>query len=259
MLDDKAGDKDIAKQQKKSGEFYTEEPTGLSFDRLYKAMNRELPWPIAYVVALVLRGRGLIGWPLQPMDAFGPVGSEMRISFEQIPPTAMSAWAPVIEQLRDLKFEPIEFAIADMIGQKRKVESLWIDEVGTTLVTLEWMRMPGATGVEENVAVEFNSYGLDDPEITTMWLSPKHMFDFDLFDLPFVEIEQESSRKPLSDAYQRHLSRITRRDFQYLTDENDVAEHLQRSERRFQALLDQGLLRRISQQEIDRLAQIEFE
>ena len=252
-------DKDKAKEEEVSGEYFTEDPTILGFHKLYKMMNRELPRPVAFIVASILRVRGFAGWPLQAMDAFGPVGSDASITFDQIPAPAMAAWAPVIEQLRDLKFEPIQFAIANVIGRKRKMESLWIDVAGTTLATLEWTRMPGAHGIEENVHVELNSYGSDDPEITTMWLSPKHLLEFDLFDLPFVEIQSVSNRKPLRIAFEMHLDRIVGRDFQLLTNENDVAEHLLRSKRRFDALLKQGLLRRISPQEIHRLTPVAFE
>ncbi len=147
--------------------YYVEELTAVPFGTMRRSLATAVPEPVAFALAAFFRMRGLLGWPLKPTHAVGGVGSELVVEADGLPPRAVSRWAPIIEQLRDLGFSPLKCSLGDVIGAKEQASIVLLDEPGSTIATLEWIRMRGGEGVAEKTPLEFNSYADRDPEIMT--------------------------------------------------------------------------------------------
>lgn len=239
-------------------QYYAEEITAVPFGTMRKSLATAVPDPVAFVLAGFFRMRGLLGWPMKPTYAVGGVGSEQVVEPDALPPRAISRWAPIIEQLRDLGFSPIKYSIADVIGQKQQASILFLDEPGRTIATLEWIRMPGGEGIAEKAPLEFNSYAKDDPEIMTGFVPKEDLALAGMLTLDFVDSSLFPNHLPLADVYHRHLARIEGRLFHQMSPEEALPEHRKRSERRFNWALEQGLLRPLAPAEISRLREMDL-
>ena len=239
--------------------YYTDEITAVPFGLLTKSLSSVLPSPAALVVAAALRIRGLMGWPLKPTYAVGELGSERNVAYDAIPPRALSRWAPILEELRDLGFAPLKYSLPDMIGEKEQAAAYFLDETGSTIATLEWMRMRGAEGIEEKTPFEFNSYAKDDPEIMTGSVAKEDMVLSDLLQLDFVDLLVLPNHHRPSEIYQRHLERTRGRSFYQMTPEAAVEENRVRTKRRFEWVLNQSLLRPLSPAEVARVREMWLE
>lgn len=237
--------------------YYAEELTAVPFMTMAKALSNTIPAPIAYPIAACFRLRGLVRWPLKPTYGVGELGSELEVEKDALPPRALAKMAPLFETLHDLGFTPLKFAIADVIGEKEHVAALWMDQQASTLATCEWMRMRGADGVEEATPVELNSYCGDDPDLMTGWLPKEHIALSEMLRLDFVEMHCVANSTPLRVAYERHQQRsAARSDLFQMTREAALEEHQRRAQRRFDWVVDRGLLRPMSPKEVQRVKQL---
>jgi hypothetical protein len=234
-------------------QYFAEEITAVPFEILARSLCNVAPAAFAYPLAAFFRLRGMVSWPLRPMYAVGELGSERIVDPTELPTRALSRWAPLIKQLDDLGFIPLKYAIADMIGEKEHVAAVFLDALGTTMVTLEWLRMRGADGLEEKSPFEFNSYGDEDPEIMTGAMNKEDLILADMLTLDFVDAELLSNEMSLRQVYYRHKERIRSRTFYQMTTEAALKEHETRTVRRFTWAVERGLLRSLSQREIERL------
>lgn len=223
------------------------------FKLLARAMSNAAPAPLAYLLAAFFRLRGLMKWPLQPMYAVGEHGSERTVQRDEMPGRALARWAPITEQLEDLGFRALKYQIADVIGEKEQVAALFLDASGTTVATLEWLRMRGADGFEERSPLEFNSYGDDDPEVMTAAMTDEDLVLADMLQLEFVDSVLLSNRTPIRQLYERHEARVQRRSVYQMTPDAALEEHEKRSERRFSWVVRRGLLRPLRQAEVEML------
>ena len=239
--------------------YYADEITAVPFGMLKKSMSLVVPGPFAFLLAALFRIRGLMGWPLKPTYAVGGLGSEQDVSYDDLPSQAVSKWAPILEELRDLGFVPLRYCLPDIIGEKEQAAAYFLDQTGSTIATLEWMRMRGAEGIEEKVPYEFNSYARDDPEIMTGSVTKEDMVLSDLLQLEFVDLLILPDRHRPSEIYQRHLERTRGRSFYQMTPEAAVEENRIRAKRRFEWVLNQGLFRPLSPAEVARLREMSLE
>lgn len=235
------------------GAYFTEEVTAVPFGVLARALSGTIPAPLAYAIAALFRIRGLLRWPLRPTHAVGGPHSGRDVPRQSLPLAAQTRWAAILQRLEELGFRPLKFTIADIIGPKEHVAGVFLDAPGTTLLTLEWMRMPGAGGMEEASPYEFNSYADDDPEIMTGAVRPQDLPLADMLQLDFVDLEVHSNELAVGQVYQRHLARIEGRKFCPMSPEEALREHERRKERRFRWVLDRGLMRRLSDREVETL------
>jgi len=239
--------------------YYTEEITAVPFGVLRKGLSVVLPSPVAFVIAAVFRLRGLLGMPLKPSYAVGELGSERDVSYDEMPTHAISKWAPILEELRDLGFTPLKYTMPDIIGQKEQAAAYFLDNAGSTIATLEWMRMRGAEGIEEKTPFEFNSYARDDPEVMTGSVTKEDMALADMLKLDFVDLQVLPNTLRPTEVYQRHLQRIQGRSFYEMTPEAALQENKARARRRFEWVADQGLLRPLSPAEVARVSEMWLE
>ena len=239
--------------------YYTEEITAVPFGVMRKGLSAVAPAPIAFVFAAVFRIRGLLGMPLKPSYAVGELGSERDVSYDELPTHAVSKWAPILEELRDLGFAPLKYTLPDIIGEKEQAAACFLDNAGSTIATLEWMRMRGAQGIEEKTPFEFNSYAREDPEVMTGSVTKEDMALADMLKLDFVDLEVMPSTLRPTEVYQRHLDRIKGRSFYEMTSEAAIQENRARTKRRFEWVVDQGLLRPLSPAEVARVSEMWLE
>lgn len=230
--------------------YYAEEITAIPFSLLKRRMSSVIPGPTAFVMAAAFRLRGLLGMPLKPTYATGELGSEQDVSYDALPARALSRWAPILEEFRDLGFVPLTYSLPDMIGEKQQAAACFLDPTGSTIATLEWIRMRGAGGIEERTPFEFNSYAKDDPDVMTGAATKEDMVLADLLQLDFVDLQILPSHIRPSEIYRRHLERTRGRQFYQMTPETAIEENRTRAKRRFQWLLDKGLLRPLRPAEV---------
>lgn len=236
--------------------YYAEELTAVPFGAMSKSLSTMLPGPVAFAFAAFFKLRGLMGWPLKPTYAVGGLDSEREVTYDGLPPQALSRWAPILEDLRDCGFQPLRYTIGDTIGEKEQAAACFLDGSGSTIATLEWMRMRGGEGIEERTPLEFNSYADADPEIMTGLVTRQEMALADMLRLDFVDLLiLPDDHRPL-EVYQRHSRRTQGRSFYQMTPEAALMEHKKRTERRFQWAFDKGLLRLLKPNEIARLRQM---
>ena len=230
--------------------YYAEELTAAPFASMARGLKNILPAPMAYAIAAYFRLRGMLRWPLKAEYAVGGIGSGTEAPREAMPPRALSRWAPILEQLQDLGFQPLQYRIMDVIGAKEQAAAVFLDSAGGTLATLEWIRLRGAGGPEEQTPLEFNSYGADDPEIMTGWIKEEHIAMCDMLRLEFVDIEFHPDTRSIARVYRKHQERVAGRSIFTMTPEAALAEHRKRAERRFNWLVGRGLLRPLRESEI---------
>jgi hypothetical protein len=221
-------------------------------------MSAAAPAPLAWALAAWFRLRGILRWPLKPTYGVGDWESGQVVPRESLPPRALSRWAPLIEQLGDLGFSPLLYKIADTIGQKQQAVAMFLDQPGSTIATLEWIRMRGAEGDIEKTPLEFNSYAPEDPEIMTARVTKEELPLADMLKLPFVDMLVLAGQ-PLAETYRRHAARIEGRSCYQMNPESALQEHAKRSRRRFQWVLDQGLLRPLTEAEISQVRRLSLE
>jgi len=236
--------------------YYTEELTTIPFKTMRRSMAAMIPGPLAFGVAAYFRLRGLLRWPLPPTYATGDVGSERVVAWESLPARALSRWAPLIEQFRDLHFRPLKYSIGDTIGVKQQAAAVFLDAAGTTLATLEWIRMRGADGITEQSPFEFNSYAAEDPELMTGVVEDSARAMADLLKIAFVDAVLVSNRLTVAAAYRQHLTRIEGRPVFCLASEAALQEHERRRARRFAWAVQAGLLRWLSTAEVARVRKL---
>ncbi len=239
--------------------YYTEEITAVPYRTMKKCLSATVPSTVASVLAAFFRVRGILRWPLQPKYASGGPGSGRDAPREDLPSRALSRWAPILEQLGDLGFSPLKYSIGDVIGEKQQGMVLLLDSPGSTIATLEWIRMRGGQGIEEKAPLEFNSYAADDPEIMTASMAKEDLVLSELLKLDFVDTLLLPNHIRLKEVYHRHLVRTEGRMFYRMTPQAALKEHQTRSERRFRWALEQRLLRRLTSSEVDRVRMLRLD
>jgi hypothetical protein len=231
--------------------YYCEELTAVPFRVLSRGLAQTLPIPIAYCLAAIFRMRGMVRWYLSPSYGMGQASAARIVAAEELSLRAWSKWAPFLEQLRDLEFKVIAHRLPDVIGAREQCILLLLHSSGTIVATLEWMRVPGVPGPQEEVVLEFNSYGDRDPDILTGCTNPAHLIYADMFKLSFVDSYFMSNQLPIRTLLQAHRQRVGSRVMYCMNCESAQAEHQCRANRRFDWLLNSGLLRQLSAREIE--------
>lgn len=206
-------------------------------------------------MAALLRARGSLGWYLRPSYAMGQASDARIVTAEEIPSKAWGKWAPYLEQLRDLQFNIIAHRIPDIIGAREHCILLLLHSSGTIIATLEWMRSPGAEEPQELATLELNSYGATDPDILTGCTNPENLVYADMLKLNFVDSHFISNQEPVRVLLQLHQQRVGSKDVYRMNSESAQAEHLLRAKRRFEWLLQVGLVRQLTANEVEAVKQ----
>lgn len=231
-------------------EYYGEVLDSIPFSLSVNLMKQMLPAPLAYGIAGYFRLRHYLGIPTKPKYGFGPLGTSTVLPADQMPPRPMSRWAAKLEKLSDLGFRRIAFSVPDLIGAKESATALLLDESGSTFAVLEWMRMEGANGIEEQVPVEFDSYLMNGSEVMTGLVREEHLAIAGAFKMDFVDQLFLADDMSLKRGYESHLERIKKLQPMHFTPVNAKSEHEQHSLRRFNYLEELGILRKLTDREV---------
>lgn len=257
----------LAMQQAETQQYFTEELTAMKYGTVVRGLTGSgAPALVSHFLAITCSVRRVCRWPFKatyglPQPTAGPGGSlaRARVEEHEVPGRARAKWAPMLEQLYDLRFEVLYYSLANAIGYRHQATVALIDRMRSTVALVEWNRLPGANGVEENVSVEFDSYGDRDPEVMTASCNPEHMGFSEAFQLDFVNMEFLSNKFGLQHAYSTHTGRIKHGSFFQMTPEAAVEEHERRTQRRFEAMIELGLLRPLKIAEQRELSSVVFE
>lgn len=242
-----------------SEHYFTEELTAVPFGTLKRALSQEEPAWFAFCFAASMRLRGKLRWPLKPTYGVGGPGSEKIVERDAVPPRALSRWAPLTEQLHDLGFQPLRYSIGDAIGEKAQAAALFLDSPGSTIATLEWLRMRGVHALMEKTPIELNSYADEDPEVLTTVANRGEMALAGMFQLEFVDMEFLSDRLSVGEVYEKHQARARGRPVYRMNPDTALDVYEKRRDRRFTRILESGLLRPLSTVEISRVRERRLE
>lgn len=236
-----------------STRYYTEDTKNIPFRFLVHAISPMMPKPLAWVVAGTIRLFGKFGKGLPPAYGSGFPGSERVGEPGDLPASAIARWAPILEQLKDLDFEPLKCAISDTVGVKMNCSTLLLDPPGTTIAILEWSRINAANGIEEVTPLEFNSYRDDAPDIVTGVVRKIDVPMSEMLEIDSVEMISLEDNRPLAQRYQEHRDRCQGKRVLQMTFDKALEVARERAEKRFDQLLETGIIRELKPAEIEKL------
>lgn len=237
--------------------YYSIEISQVPFRYLCHAIGATMPRPVAWLIAAMIRLGSKVGLRLPPTygDAFP--GEEHLIDPQQLPPQAIARWAPLLEQLRDLGFEPLKTEHVPTVGGKLHYSTVLLDRPGTTMATLEWTRTSMGESFEEDVPLELNSYCDQGHDVVTGIVRKRDVPMAEVLQLDFVDMISVENNRPLAQRYREHQERQQGRRILQLTAEEALPVMRQRGEQRFNSLLAQGLLRELTAAEVEKLSQVD--
>jgi hypothetical protein len=186
------------------------------------------------------------------------VGSATQVDPSALPAPAIARWAPILEQLRDLGFQPLKCETADTVGAKLQCSTVLLDPPGETLAILEWIRMPAANGMEENTPLELNSYCDGEPDIVTGVVRKIDVAMSEMLNIDSVDLISLENNRPLAEHYATHQQRCVGKKLVRLTEENALRVVSERAQRRQQEVMDWGFLRELKPEEIERLRAVDL-
>ncbi|MEM8944088.1 MAG: hypothetical protein AAGD11_02815 [Planctomycetota bacterium] len=233
--------------------YYSENISKIPLPMLVQALAATMPRWIAWVLAIVVRTVDRFGKGLPPSHGVGFVGTEKVVGVDAIPAPAIARWAPLLEQLRDLGFEPIKCELAETVGTKLNCSTTLLDKLGTTTAIVEWSRMKGSAGMEEITPIELNSYRENAADIVTGIVRKIDVPMASMFEVDGVDMISLENNCPLAQRYQEHRDRCHDRQLMRLDTESALKVVHDRAQRRFAALLKTGFLRELTAEEITEL------
>ncbi|TWT78213.1 hypothetical protein Pla123a_10030 [Posidoniimonas polymericola] len=236
--------------------YYAEDISKVPYKLLRGALAKQLGI-VAGPVAFAFRLAGRFGLRLPPNCGVGFPGTDVEVDPSELPAAAVAKWAPLLEQLADLGFEPLRVRKSRVVGMKLQYAATLYQPRHGCVAILEWMRMQGAEGLEENTPLEFDSYCERGPDVMTGMVRREDVPLGAMFQLADVEIENHDNRGPLAERLARHRERCRGRDVIPLHADNVGPLIDDRANRRFGALMESGLLRELSEQEVERLRSID--
>ena len=239
--------------------YYTNELTAVPLRVLARGLGRQLPMPMAWLFASYFRLRGKLGFYFSPTFGVATLEDGRTIGQDQVPEMALRKWGPYLEQLRDLGFEIIAFRQPEVIGAKQSCVCLMWHPVTSVLTTLDWTRMPDATGVAEVACVEMNSYTTQDPEFMSVMVRREDMIYAEMFSIDFLDAYYMSNDFPVKLLLEKHLERIRGKPLMQISSDAAISVHKARNQRRFDWCVKAGLERPLSAKEVARVQQIRFE
>lgn len=271
--------------------YYGECIHAVPFHLMVDFLSQDLPRSIAWMVTASIRAKEWLGLGDLPASCSGPVGSDTRLPREQMPGRPMSRWSARLEVLGDLGFQPLAFAVGDHVGAKESASILLLDDganndganndganndgannddansgeagSGSVFALLEWFRMPGASGIEEQNLLELNSLitcsGGDSPyaeftELMTMVTPRKTLALSSVFIPKFVDASVLADSVSVKKAVQQHRKRCKNREIERIERERAIARYDSLSQGRFDWMLGQGLIRELKPTEVEKIS-----
>lgn len=227
-------------------DYFVEDTESLPFATSVKLYESHLPrWAAAWLAGW-LRFRKLIGLPVRPLYAARWSPQVQWQTREAMPAQALSRWAPILEQLLDLGFEPCGWVSSDTIGCKAESHAFLLNEAGRTLATILWVRI----GDTEQTTPSFTSYGADGSEFVTAALPEDQLLLVKTLMPDYITMVSAPSRTPVGDLYRLHAERAERAASIPLT-MHSFAWHYERQRLKlFEHSCAKGSIRHLSDREV---------
>ena len=224
-----------------------EELTNIPVRGSYEALRSELPGWLSLPVAMFLRLRGVVNWPMRPQYAFRFPDTSRLVDFEDIPPEALEELLPMVDDFRDIGFTLSHWESDYSIGARHQVSAFMVDSMEEVLVNVERCHIPDTAPY---VTVELNSFPMDDPVIMTV-ASADDNSDLAAYFMPdFVDYKFFDFDHSLEHVYEVHRARLGG-EVTPVTMGNAAMISRNSSNRRLGELLKKGVVRRLSAAEIE--------
>ncbi|MFT5326167.1 MAG: hypothetical protein ACI8P0_004041 [Planctomycetaceae bacterium] len=235
-----------------TGEFYVDSFDSLPFGKTVDLFSNQLPRWSAFVLAAWYRLRYWLGCPPKPEYATRWCDTFVSQPREDLPARALSRWAPYIEELRDLGFTEIAWSNSDTIGAKAEALIILLDETGTTLVLLLWMRMSSKGGyLEEQTSISLVSYYPDGRELMTGAIPRAQLTLVDTLTPDYVDARFLGIPIAIANLIQQHTERQEQNDILQFTPEGILAHYQKQVLRFFKHECEAGFLRPLSPHEVE--------
>lgn len=231
-------------------DYYAEDCDRLPFATSVALYQRHVPRWFALYMAAWPRFRAFIGLPLKLDYATRWAPDFEWQSRDEMPARALSRWAAYLERLQDCGFEVCGWVKSDTIGAKEEANAFLLDEPGTTLATVLWLRMGAKTCIEQT-QVSFTSFASDGGEIMTMALPKSQQLLTGAVAPDYVDLVTMKKSTPVEDVYRTHCERLELGAITALTQESLLTHYTQQRIRLFEHSRNTGLLRALTQREID--------
>lgn len=236
-----------------SDDYYAEVLENLPLAKTVELFSRHLPRWMAYWLAIWFRIRYYVGRPVMPRYAFRLHERLVRMQREDMPARALSRWAPRFEQLRDLGFQELACSNGDVVGAKESAAVIFLDAPGSTIAILEWLRMEGGEGVEEQMTLEFQSYTREGGQWVTGIIAEVHIMLADALVPNYIDAAFFGDRLSAERCYERHQQRLDVGSALQFSTTSAIQHYEQQRLRLFEHVRNAGLLRKLSPRELDRV------
>lgn len=235
-----------------TGEYYVDSFDNLPFAKTVDLFSNQLPRWSAFMLAAEYRLRYWLGFAPKPEYATRWCDTFVSEPREDLPARALSRWAPYLEELRDLGFTEIARLNSDTIGAKAESLIILLDETGTTLVLLTWMRMSAKGGyTEEQTSISFVSYYPDGRELMTGAIPRAQLTLVDVLTPDYVDAQFLGIPIKIANLFQQHKERQEQNDVLQFTPEGILAHYQNQALRFFKYECEAGYLRILAPHEVE--------
>ncbi len=230
--------------------YYTEVLDNLPFANAVDLYSRSGPRWFAYYLATWFQVRRLFGRPVLPRFAFRLHDRLDSVPRTDVPARALSRWTARIEQLHDIGFQELAYAVADIIGAKQSAVALFVDNDSNTIAVLEWIRMEGGQGIEEQVTLEFQSHVTGDRQIVTGLIAKEHLIFSDAVVPDYIDATFFPDTRPARYCYDQHQARLNLESVIPISLGTEIERYEETSLRMFNHFCQAGYIREISPREL---------
>jgi hypothetical protein len=232
-------------------EYYTDVIDNLPFATKVELFKRQMPLWLAFSLAAWFAFWFYLGRVPKPQYAALWKSKFVNQLREEMPARALSRWAPRIERLSDLGFCVLGWSKSEIIGAKQEAVVLLLNEQGTTLAQVLWIRMMGGHGIEEQTRVSFTSFLPDETELLTAALPDDQLMLTKVLVPDYVNGCFLTETVPIEKVYQRHSGRSEMDGILTFSRDEALVQFEHNRVRFFQHARNAGFLRPLSPAEVE--------
>ena len=234
-----------------SDEYYTDVIDSLPFATKVELFKRQMPRWLAFCMAAWFALWFFLGRVPRPRYAARWKSTFVNQLREEMPARALSRWAPRIERLGDLGFSVLGWSKSETIGAKQEAVVLLLNEQGTSLAQVLWIRMIGGHGIEEQTRASFTSFRSDGTELLTAALPDDQLMLTKVLVPDYVNGCFLADTVPVEKVYQQHSGRPDLDGTLKFSRDEALVQYEQYRVRFFQHARDAGFIRLLSPDEVE--------
>ncbi len=171
---------------------------------------------LAKLISSWYRFRHIVGWSLPTNYGMADTSRTRIVQRHEFYPEAAATWAPMLEQLHDLRFQLMQYRLPELIGTREQCSCLLLHDSARLSQRLSGKMRYTASSSEKFATLELNSYPEDDPEVLTAALNPEHLIYSEAFKLSFIDSLYLSNQQPLRKVFANHERRLVHRPIKAL-------------------------------------------